>query len=93
MSSDVNVIEHLAHASRFGTQTRLAKAAGVRPHTITGKKGSNSLTHAQMRRILISAPKMGVSISPDDFFPEFHGSPEGAHPVQVPRKPRRQRAA
>lgn len=71
MSSDVNVIEHLAAASRFRTQTRLAQAAGVQPHTISEKKERNSLTHAQMRRILIAAPEMGVDISPADFFPEF----------------------
>lgn len=73
MSSDLNVIEHLTAASRFRTQTRLAKAAGVQPHTITEKKHNNSLTHAQMRRILQAAPEMGVDITPADFFPEFVG--------------------
>ncbi|WP_128115653.1 hypothetical protein [Brevundimonas diminuta] len=64
-----NVIDHLTSPERFGTQTKLAEAAGVRPHTISEKRQTNSLTHAQMRRILIVAPQMGVSIRPDDFFP------------------------
>lgn len=64
-----NVIDHLTAPERFGTQTRLAEAAGVRPHTISEKRHTNSLTHAQMRRILTVAPQMGISISPDDFFP------------------------
>lgn len=66
--SDVNVIAHLK--TRFGTQTRLAEAAGVKPHTISEKKQSNCLTHAQMRRILQVAPEMGVEIDAWDFFPE-----------------------
>lgn len=93
MPSDVNVIEHLAHASRFGTQTRLARAAGVQPHTITGKKSNNNLTHAQMRRILQAAPEMGVEITPADFFPEFSAAAEGAPIVDIPRARRRRGAA
>lgn len=64
------MIDHLA--ARFGTQTRLAEAAGVKPHTISGKHASpNPLTHSQMSRILEAAPAMGVEITPDDFFPGF----------------------
>lgn len=69
--SDINVIRHLASKERFGTQTRLAEAAGVKPHTISEKKATNSLTHDQMRRILVVAPEMGVSVDPWDFFPEI----------------------
>ena len=68
--SDKNVIDHLTAPERFGTQTRLAEAAGVKPHTISEKRHSNALTHNQMRRILDVAPRMGVEIGPDDFFPE-----------------------
>lgn len=68
MSDTPNVIDHLK--KRFGTQTALARAAGVAQNTISDKKASNSLTHQQMRRILRSAPEMGVDITPDDFFPE-----------------------
>jgi hypothetical protein len=66
--SDINVIDHLR--TRFGTQVRLAQAAGVKQNTISDKKASNSLTHEQMRRILDSAPAMGVEVGPEDFFPE-----------------------
>lgn len=69
MSDKDPVIDHLK--GRFGTQTRLAEAAGVRPHTISEKRGSpNPLTHQQMRRILRSAPAMGVEVDAWDFFPE-----------------------
>ena len=74
-----NVIDHLTSPERFGTQTRLAEAAGVRPHTISEKRHTNSLTHAQMRRILAVAPKMGVVIGPDDFFPGVLAEPEAAN--------------
>ena len=66
--SDINVIDHLTR--RFGNQTRLAEAAGVSQPTIAGRKKSNSLSHDQMRRIMRVGPAMGVSIKPDDFFPE-----------------------
>ncbi len=66
-----NVIDHLTAPERFRTQTRLAEAAGVRPHTISEKRRSNALTHVQMRRILEVAPAMGVKVGPQDFFPEF----------------------
>lgn len=75
--TDTTVIDHLK--SRFGTQTRLAEAAGVKPHTISGKKDSaNPLTHEQMRRILERAPDMGVVVTPDDFFPERAGPEQAA---------------
>lgn len=90
MSSDLNVIEHLTAASRFRTQTRLAKAAGVQPHTITEKKHNNSLTHAQMRRILQAAPDMGVEITPADFFPEFVS--DAPSDGTATRSPKRKRA-
>ena len=65
------VIRHLTSRDRFGTQTRLAEAAGVKPHTISGKAASaNPLTYAQMRRVLEVAPQMGVELRPDDFFPD-----------------------
>lgn len=67
--SDINVIDHLK--TRFGTQTRLAVAAGVKQNTISDKKSTNSLTHEQMRRILRAAPAMGVTVTPEDFFPEL----------------------
>lgn len=66
--SDINVVDHLA--ARFGTQTALAKAAGVKQNTMSDRKAANTLTHAQMRRILDAAPDMGVSVTPADFFPE-----------------------
>ena len=70
--SDNIVISHLTDAQRFGSQTRLALAAWVRPHTINGKRESkNPLTHAQMKRILQVAPDMGVRIDPWDFFPDL----------------------
>lgn len=68
--SDINVIDHLTSPERFRTQTRLAEAAGVKQHSISGRRKVNSLSHDQMRRILKVAPGMGVSISPADFFPE-----------------------
>lgn len=68
------VIRHLTARERFGTQTRLAEAAGVKQNTISGKAGSeNPLTYAQMRRVLEVAPTMGVPITPDDFFPDVAG--------------------
>lgn len=67
--SDINVVVHLT--SRFGTQTRLAEAAGVKQNTMSDRRASNSLTHEQMRRILRNAPRMGVSVEPADFFPEL----------------------
>jgi transcriptional regulator with XRE-family HTH domain len=62
-----NVIDHLTQ--RFGTQLRLAAAAGCAQSTMSEKRKSNSLTHDQMRRLLKVGPEMGVEISPDDFFP------------------------
>jgi uncharacterized protein (DUF2384 family) len=73
---DINVIDHLTR--RFGNQTRLAEAAGVSQPTIAGRKKSNSLSHDQMRRIMRVAPSMGVTIKPDDFFPEPMPVIEGA---------------
>lgn len=59
-----------ALCAKFGTQTRLAQAAGVKPHTISGKRGTaNPFTHEQMCRILKVAPTMGVALTPADFFP------------------------
>lgn len=60
--------------AKFGTQTAIARAAGVKPHTICGKQGNaNPLTYEQMRRILAAAPEMGVELSPADFFPDLCG--------------------
>lgn len=70
---DTNVIDHLTR--RFGNQTRLAEAAGVSQPTIAGRKKVNSLSHEQMRRIMRVGPSMGVSIKPDDFFPELMPAP------------------
>jgi transcriptional regulator with XRE-family HTH domain len=68
------VIRHLTARERFGSQTRLAEAAGVKPHTISGKAaGENPLSYLQMRRILEVAPAMGVKVAPDDFFPDVVG--------------------
>lgn len=69
MSDKLNVIDHLT--ARFGNQTRLAEAAGVSQPTISERRGSNRLSHDQMRRILANAPRMGVAVGPDDFFPEL----------------------
>jgi len=82
--TDMNVIDHLTAPERFRTQTRLAEAAGVRPHTISEKRHSNSLTHDQMRRILKTAPLMGVSIGPEDFFPGLSGGEEGDSTLDGP---------
>lgn len=71
--ADANVVEHLR--SLFGTQERLAEAAGVKQNTISDRKKANSLTHRQMRRILATAPQMGVAVRPDDFFPELTQQP------------------
>jgi transcriptional regulator with XRE-family HTH domain len=67
--SDINVIDHLK--SRFGTQIKLAEAAGCKQNTISDRRKANSLTHEQMRRILRTAPDMGVTVEPADFFPEL----------------------
>lgn len=64
-----NVIDYLA--KRFGTQTRLAQAAGCTQSTMSEKRKTNSLTHDQMRRLLKVGPEMGVEIKPEDFFPEL----------------------
>lgn len=71
MADKSPLIEHLTDEQRFRTQTRLAEAAGVKPHTISGKANSdNPLTYAQMRRLLREAPSMGVDLDAWDFFPE-----------------------
>jgi transcriptional regulator with XRE-family HTH domain len=70
MSDTVNVIDYLTRPERFRTQTRLAEAVGVTQSTIAGRRKSNSLSHDQMRRILTVAPDLGITITPDDFFPE-----------------------
>jgi uncharacterized protein (DUF2384 family) len=64
-----NVVDHLSKL--FGTQTKLAMAAGVKQNTMSERRQTNSLSHQQMRRILKVAPEMGVEVTPDDFFPEF----------------------
>lgn len=72
MSDKHVAITHLTQAERFGSQTRLAQAAGVKPHTISGKAASdNPLTHKQMHRILEVAPEMGVQVDAWDFFPDL----------------------
>lgn len=69
--SDINVIDHLTSPERFGTQTRLAEAAGCSQGSISDKRKANRLTHDQMRRILQRGQAMGVPVAPEDFFPEF----------------------
>lgn len=71
--TDTNVIDHLTR--RFGNQTKLAEAAGISQPTVSERKKSNSLSHAQMRRILKVAPQMGVTVTPEDFFPEIAALP------------------
>lgn len=66
-----NVIDHLT--KRFGTQMRLAIAAGCAQSTMSEKRKTNALTHDQMRRLLRVGPEMGVTITPADFFPETQG--------------------
>ncbi len=78
--TDINVIDHLA--KRFGTQTRLAAAAGVKQNTMSDRRATNSLSHDQMRRILREAPAMGVSVTPEDFFPEFQSNSAEAEAEQ-----------
>ncbi len=65
----LNVIDHLTN--RFGTQLRLAAAAGCAQSTMSEKRKYNALTHEQMRRLLVAGPAMGVVITPADFFPEM----------------------
>lgn len=72
-----NVIDYLTQPERFGTQMRLAEAAGVKQNTISDRKRVNALTHEQMRRILRKAPAMGVPVEPKDFFPELVGDEQG----------------
>lgn len=80
----LNVIDYLTAPERFGTQTRLAQAAGVKQNTMSDRKKSNTLTHEQMRRILVEGPKMGVQVAPGDFFPEFESGSRGAEaPVEA----------
>lgn len=67
--TDTNVVDHLSRL--FGTQTRLAQAAGVKQNTMSERRVTNSLSHQQMRRILQVAPEMGVEVHPEDFFPEL----------------------
>lgn len=74
--SDINVVDHLK--KQFGTQTRLALAAGIKQNSMSDRRKVNSLTHEQMRRIMKAAPTMGVIITPQDFFPEFFNSSEAA---------------
>lgn len=67
-----NVIARLI--SLFGSQTKLASAAGCAQSTMSEKQKRNSLTHQQMRRILVVGREWGVPVKPDDFFPEFKAS-------------------
>lgn len=79
MSDKSAVITHLTRPERFGSQTRLAQAAGVKPHTISGKASSESpLTHKQMHRILVVAPEMGVDVDAWDFFPDLKATQDAA---------------
>lgn len=55
--------------AKFGTQTRLAEAAGCAQNTISDRRAARSFTHRQMANILANAPGMGVTVSPADFFP------------------------
>jgi transcriptional regulator with XRE-family HTH domain len=64
-----NVVDRLTE--RFGTQARLAEAAGCTQSTISERRKRRSLTHRQMRRILEKAPDMGVPVTPDDFFTDI----------------------
>lgn len=73
------VILHLTKPERFGSQTRLAEAAGVKPHTISGKsKTDNPLSLKQMHRILVVAPDMGVNVDAWDFFPDLKDATQDA---------------
>jgi transcriptional regulator with XRE-family HTH domain len=76
MSDSTNVVMHLRKL--FGTQLRLAAAAGVKQNTISGQKKGNRLTHGQMRNILRNAPEMGVQVTPEDFFPELKAEAQDA---------------
>lgn len=71
MTDTINVIEHLTAKERFGNQTRLGQAIGVGQSTVAGRKKVNSLSHDQMRTLLKVAPDFGVTLSPQDFFPEI----------------------
>lgn len=66
------LIDHLTSRSLFKNQSELARAAGITPHTLSGKKdGENVLTLSQMRRVLIVGREWGVPITPNDFFPDL----------------------
>lgn len=71
MTDTTNVIDHLTAKERFGNQTRLGQAIGLGQSSVAGRKKANSLSHDQMRRLLSVAPKFGVVIKPEDFFPEL----------------------
>jgi len=71
--NEPNVIARLI--SLFGSQTKLANAAGCAQSTMSEKQKTNSLTHAQMRRILSVGRELGVPVTPNDFFPEFEARP------------------
>lgn len=73
-----NVIDHLTASERFRTQARLADAAGVKQHSISGRRKVNSLSHDQMRRLLKVAPEYGVTLTPADFFPELSANDAAA---------------
>lgn len=78
------LIDHLTGRSLFKNQSELARAAGVKPHTISGKKDSeNVLTLSQMRRVLVVGREMGVPVTPADFFPD----------LELNAKPKRKTAA
>jgi hypothetical protein len=67
---EANVILRLTKL--FGSQTRLADAAGCAQSTMSEKQKTNCLTHTQMRRILATGSSWGVEVTPNDFFPEFN---------------------
>lgn len=78
------LIDHLTSRSLFKNQSELAEAAGIKPHTLSGKKGGdNVFTLSQMRRLLVVGQELGVPITPNDFFPD----------LELGRKSRRGRAA
>lgn len=66
---EANVILRLTKL--FGSQTKLADAAGCAQSTMSEKQKTNCLTHTQMRRILATGRAWGVQVTPNDFFPEF----------------------
>ncbi|WP_353861442.1 carph-isopro domain-containing protein [Azospirillum formosense] len=65
---------------RFGTQTALADAIGVRQSAVAAWKRRGIIPARQQLRILEVARERGIPLEPADFFEDGAGSP-----LQPPR--------